>query len=325
MHKQIFGLLGIAAGMKSFREIVDRYKVHAIILFIATLIWFHAVTEKYYEQPFKVQVVPVNVNPDFVIANNYTRSVTVLFRGKGKTLIALMKRQIEIAADLKQSTQALTVVQLSLDKIRVPTSLMELEPLKFVGKDTLQFRLERLLRKHVPVVARIRVVPKHGYTIVGDVLVEPPRVLVSGPESVVRSLDSLATKEVFIDSATADVSGNVALINPLPEKIDLEVNTVHYLLQVQQIGEKEIADIPVRVINVPVGRKVLVRPAKLSLRLIGGKKFLARIGPQDVRAYVDYQRYLQTGETLLPAIIEIPDNLSFDRVTPEKFRLVFKE
>ena len=301
--------------MMSIREILNRYKVHGII-------WFYAVTEKYYEQPFRVAVVPINVHPEYVIANDYTKSVTVLFRGKGRTLLLLMKQRIEVPADLKQSTRPFTVVQLSLEKIRVPTSFMELEPLKFVDKDTIEFRLERLTRRRVPVHGRIRVVPKSGYTVVGDLEIKPAHVLISGPESMVLGVDSLETEFVEVDSAVSDVVGDAALINPRPEKLQLEVQSVHYRVLVQRLGEKTLEGVPVRVINVPVGRRARVRPPTLAVHLIGGRDFLAKIGPKDITAYVDYRRYLQTGETLLPANIEVPDHLRFDEVKPRRFRLI---
>ncbi len=308
--------------MKKLRDILSRYKVHMIILMIAILIWFHAVTEKYYEQPFAVTVVPTNVHTDYVITNDYTKQVTVLFRGKGKNLLALMNTNIRVTADLKQTTQPRVVVQLSLDKIHVPPSLMELEPIKFVDKDTIHFVLEPLRRKRVVIVPRITVTPKEGFIVVGNLQIQPSRILITGPQSLVERVDSLETKKVQIENAEADVTGSVELNNPYPHKLKLEVTSVRYLLQVQKLAEKLVENVPVKVINAPANRKVSVIPPVLSLHLMGGEKVLANLGPDDIVAYVDYRRYLRTGEKMLPAIIEIPDNVTFDKVTPEKFKLV---
>lgn len=307
--------------MQKFQEFIRKYRVHGIIFIIAVLIWFHAITERYYEQPIKVWVEPVNVPQGYVIINDYPRIRRVVFRGKGKNLIALMNARIRILADLNQSEQPRQVVQLSLDKIRLPTSLVQLEAVKFLDPDTVQYFLEPVVSKEVPVKARIRIVPGKGYVLVGSVQVEPQRVLVRGPIRAIDEIDTVLTRPLELKDVREGVTGRVELVNVHPGKVLLEPPAVHYRARVEKLAEKTLEGIRVKVINAPGDRQVSVRPPTLSLTIRGGETYIASLTAKDIVAYVDYRRFLLTGKRRLPAIIELPEYVTFDNVRPETFEI----
>ena len=59
-------------------------------------------------------------------------------------------------------------------------------------------------------------------------------------------------------------------------------------LDIQQISEKIIADIPVIINNVPKKIRVFPSPQTVSLTVIGGVQRIASIDPEEIKVYVNF-------------------------------------
>ena len=306
------------------RKFLRNYKIHLIIFFISVLLWFHVKTEKTYDQMFQVRIVPTNLNPESIITNQYTPTINVLIRGKGKSLIALKNSDIEIQADLNQETQAHLIVRLNIKNILISTSLLDIQPLEFVDKDTIHFKLAALGYKKIPVQSQISIQIVSGFIQIGGLELRPSEITVSGPRSKVDGIDSIKTQTISFKNAISNITGSVNLVNPFPGKVVLSTQSVEYFMEIQQLGERLIENIPVQILNAPAGRKIEVEPSMLSLKIIGGVLIIKKVNKEAISAYIDYRRYRQTGEKLLPATIKIPDDVTFSDVYPQKFQIKIK-
>ncbi len=308
-----------------FKKLLDNYKIHLIILFISTLLWFHVKTEKTYDQIVQVKVIPTNLNPEYIITNQYTQTVNVLIRGKGKSLIGLKNSTVEVQADLNQEIHFHQIVRLNLKNIIFSTTLLDVQPLEFVDKDTIHFELEAFAYKKVPVHSQISVTTQAGFIQIGDLSLRPVEITVSGPKNKIDGLYSITTQAVSLTNVNRNIDGTVSLINPFPaDKVVLSAQNVEYSVEIQPLGERLIENIPIQILNKPAGSKIAVEPATLSLKIIGGMSTLKLVKKEAILAYIDYQRYRRNGEELLPATIKTPDNITFSEVYPQKFRLIIE-
>lgn len=305
------------------RQILLRdLNIRLVIIAIAFFIWFHAVTERQYEHTFPVKVIPINIPDDYVITNHHTESVDVLFRGTGKILLqALINRKMEIAADVSGRHGRNLSIGLELRDLNINGSDLDLEPIAFVTADTLNFTLEPLKAREVPVVSKIEIRPVPGYTVVGGIQLSPNKVSITGPKSMVDSTDGIETDYTQLSEINKDISGIIRLTNPDAEKISIDITEVSYTADIQQLGEKDIRDIPVRVLNAPEAVRASVLPSTLSLKIKGGFELLESIHKGDILAYVDYRQYESSGESVLLPLFKTPNEITIFEVFPEKFEL----
>ena len=302
----------------------QKYKIHLLILFIATFIWIHVKTDMDFEQIYQVKVVAKNVNPEFVITNTFTRNIPVLFQGKGKSLIALHNTDVEILADFNQTTGKSFFVKLNLSDIRISPPLVNIVPVKFIKIDTIQFLQDNLRYKKVPIDHQITLKTKAGFIQVGPLKLSPKDVTVSGPISLTNEIKSVKTEELFRSDLESDVSGIIDLTNSFSGKVVLSTKTVEYKADIQTIIEIIMDDIPVHVTNVPENLKVSLVPSTLSLKIIGGVDVISSIERKDIYAYIEYQMFMSSDVTSFPAKIEIPENIIFSDVYPQTFQLKIK-
>ncbi|HDL78080.1 MAG TPA: hypothetical protein ENH09_00695, partial [Bacteroidetes bacterium] len=289
--------------MNIFRKIFFDYKIKLFIVAIAVLLWLYVSIEDTYEYNFPVRIVPVNVRSNYLIVNNYPREALVKFRGKGKNLFALKSSDKQIRFDLAHYRRK-AIYRLRPEMVEVPSDL-SVQVLQIVNPDTVVFVLERKSERELPIIPNISMVLEPGYIVVGEIKITPPKVRVSGPKSVVDTLKILHTRKLFFEHVKSDLNGKVRLVFQENHHLTVTPKWVRYSINVQQLGEKTVKDIPVKLLNAPVKGNFRVIPSTISVTIEGGVDLLDKITAKDIYVYIDYkQRKIDHDE--YKAIIELP-------------------
>jgi len=301
------------------RKIFVDYQVKLFILAFAIFLWFYVSLENTYEYSIPVRIVPVNVRQTYLISNDYPKEVLVKFRGKGKSLFALKSSDRKIQLDLSRYRR-MAVFQLRPKMVEIPPTL-SVQVVQIIRPDTIVFKLERKSEKKLQVVPNISVSLEPGYTIVGAIKTEPSTVQVSGPKSVVDTLGVVYTRKLFFSHVKSDVFGTVRL-KSFPNKfVSIVPEMVHYRINVQQLGEKTIKDIPVHLIHAPKNRQMRIIPSTISVTIEGGVNLLDGITRKDIYVYIDYkQKKARHGD--YKAIIELPPETRFSNAFPHTFKVI---
>jgi YbbR domain-containing protein len=303
------------------KKFIRKYNIHLIILLFAVFIWIHVKTELSYDQIFNVTVVPTNINPEYIITNKYTPEVPIRFQGKGKNLIALRNTDLELLVDLSQTSKSTYIATLNLKNIRISPPIVNILPIEFTENDTIIFSLSPLRYKKVVIEHQIDIKPQAGFMQVGAIQLSPSEITVSGPENLIRSIQSVKTDPLALEDLTHDVVSVISLENQFSGTVVFSSQQVEYSVDIQQIYVKEFSYIPVQVINVPATFRVSSVPSNLSLKITGGIDNLSNLKKEDISAYIDFRRYDRDSKPELPAMIKIPAYMTFSDVQPEVFRI----
>ena len=148
-------------------------------------------------------------------------------------------------------------------------------------------------------------------------------MLITGPQRLVKETNFIATAGLKFENVISDVVGEIELINPYPKDLSMGMQSTEYFADVQLLEEKEFLDISIKVLNAPIGVQAFVLPSTLSLKIKGGVEIIDSMNKKDILAYVDYGQYKISGEIFLLPYIELPDDLSYFDVSPDKFELKF--
>lgn len=304
-----------------FRQFLKNYKIKIILFFIATLVWFHAVTEIHYEYALWIPIEPVNIEAGKVIENKIPPKVLVKFGGKGKSLIYLRTKDVKLVLDLSNAGQHVNV---ALKKENVKIGGLPVEVLEIIKPTSLEVILGKLEAKFVPVVSNISVEPMDGYTLVGGIKLQPDSVVVEGPQRLVGKINEIQTEKKQYKGVKRDIAGEIKLVSFSDERITVTKRKVNFFADIQKLYEKKITDIPVKVINVPSRVKVTVVPSSLDLTVQGGIDLVTGLTKDDILAYIDYRRSRSTnGESYLATIVT-PKEIRFTEVFPKSFKLIIE-
>jgi YbbR domain-containing protein len=158
------------------------------------------------ERSFAAPLSLVRMPRDLVITTPVPDSVTVRLRGRASDLRSLSSQNLEVTLDLNWVSPGEAEITLGRQAIAVPPGIDvgSMEPSK------VRFRVEQVRQKVVAVRPFLVGQLPDGY-ILGDPTVDPDHALVSGPASLVRKLNEVATERIIMTGRTETFVQSVAV------------------------------------------------------------------------------------------------------------------
>ena len=110
-------------------------------------------------------------------------------------------------------------------------------------------------------------------------------------------------------------------IQSLGRLIEYSANIVEISLDIQDISERIIADIPVMVINIPDKFRVFPSPQTVSLTVVGGVKRIAELAPDDIKVIVDFNNWNHQIQFYEPEVDIPSDILDWRDISPKNIEI----
>lgn len=302
---------------------LNHYKVKVLSLLSALFLWFYVVTDNIYEYPLQVPIEISAYPENKVLLKPLPEKARVLFRGTGKAFLSQSFRVNRLDLDLSGAGDVSTV-PLSIEMIHGIRPSEVFRPVRIIEPDSITVYLDARKVRRVPVNPQFTIGPADGYTQVGEIVLEPDSVRLSGPAQVVDTIAALQTIEKQFSGETKPIEGKVDLIPPASPMVQVSELSTEYAVDIQRIHEITIDEITVQVVNAPSSVKVTVVPSTLSLKLRGGVDLLMQLSAEDIQAAIDYRTRNRYRPGRIPASIEVPEDVSFSNAKPKFFELIIE-
>ena len=174
----------------------------------------------------------LNFSSDMEATNSPLKEVDIVVTGDKTKISRLRSEDLVVSIDLTDVTPGERTIPLTPQSINVdlPSGLKidEVQPGKIAVK------LERVEEREVAVKPEIEGNIAEGYEIYSQTIV-PAKVRVRGPESFVKSLDSISTEKITLDNHKEDFTARQVGLNVVNPKITLLDTIVEVTFR---IGEK---------------------------------------------------------------------------------------
>ncbi len=296
-------------------------KTKIFSLLTALFLWFYVVTDNQFDHTVNIPLHIVNKPKGWILIRPIPSKVKVLFRGTGKNLLSLTYRDKFIELNLHQSPR-IRQLPITVNMIKGIPAGNTIIPVRVIEPESVTVRLDKFAVKKVPIHPNIKLVTLDGYIQVGNLILQPDSVVVSGPRSLVSAISEIPTEKKEYKNVLKEIHGKISLSPPEEPTLRYSLNSVQFRADIQRIGERVLRDIPIKVTHVPSNMKVSVLPSTLSLKLQGGVKLLSKLKKEDVVATIDFRsRYRYRGKKI-PATINLPNGIDFSDVKPQFFELV---
>ncbi len=306
-------------------------KLGSIIL--AILLWFYVVTDIEYYFDLDIPLRIDGLSEEKALNNEIPKLVTARFRGKGHTLLwasmTMPLSETGLVLDLTK-TKSTQVYYLNdyynehPDRLIIPRDY-KLDLLNIVTPESIWVSVEHMDEKELNVNVKAEIIPALGYMLVGDIHVEPTKVLVHGPVSLLNELTSITVPPYFVSDVNADVSVSLPISIEPTQIFSLETNVVRLSADIQSIGAVEYFNIPVRLDNVPRNVEVSVIPQFIGLEAEGGLDRLLELKPEDFVVSFDYGANWNQNEQMYVPEATLPMGVKrINRFIPDKIEIVQK-
>ncbi len=214
-------------------RLLPRSPVNVVLaIVLACLVWYGNALdrrERISERQLDTAVTLVNVPTDMVITSEVPRFLSLRVRGPLSRLRSLDPAQTGVVIDLRGAGEGEREFPVETRNVVVPPGVEVLA----VSPSQVPLRLERSGRRRVPLRAQVVGEPAPGM-VVGDVTVEPPTALVSGPRLQLAALQAVTSDPVNVDGADGPVEALVALRSPNPLMTVIEPLTVKVTVAIER-------------------------------------------------------------------------------------------
>lgn len=193
-------------------------------IFLAVVLWFFVMSSGRSVIIREIPVQYINM-PQSLEMVDMARNVSVVIEGQKRLLSGLNQGDINVVVDLENMKAGENIYSLSRKNIKMPKRLL----ITSISPQTLNLTLEERLKKEVPVKPVIAGSPEEGFAV-ESIKIIPERVLIEGPQSLIRRIYVLKTEPIDISgiyenlqhSALLDVTPNIKT-NIREIKVDIAV------------------------------------------------------------------------------------------------------
>lgn len=190
-----------------------------------------------------------------------------------------------------------------------------------MSPDTLYFKFGKMRQKLVKVKPMVQVNLEKQYQISGPIKTFPDSVLVSGPQSIINTIDYVMTDSEKFDAVDQPISAEVEL-----EKIKevfMDVQRVVVNIPVEEYTEAQFTvSVAVKDPSPNVNIKLFPQTVKVTFQV--GLTSFPKIHPEDFKLFVTYSDISEGKQRLKVTAESIPENLYDLKITPEEIEYLIQ-
>jgi YbbR domain-containing protein len=260
----------------------EHFKDKAIAVGLAFLLWMAVSAEDIVPEIFtNVPVSLERIPPGLVVADAWDDTLSIRVNGSTRDLRDVSAGQLSPVIDLSDARAGENIFPLLPDDFPVPRGIeiTRIEP------EQIRVVLENRAEKEVEVSPIVEGEPETGYEVSARIA-SPERVLISGPWSLLETIDRVRTTHVDVSGWRESFTRNVSLVPPSPF-IELPARrTVELTIEIsEQAVTQQFDGVPVEVVNSRY--RVAVNPRQLNVVLSGPPSALEQIRVENLVLVVD--------------------------------------
>jgi len=187
--------------------------------------------------------------------------------------------------------------------------------LEGIEPDTLFVDLTETIDKKVPVKLFLKADFERQYMQSGGVVIEPDKILLKGPKSVLDTISEVLTKPLKFSEINQKIVQKVSLV-PIPQ-VSFSTRSVMVTVPVEKYTELTVT-VPVEIENQPDGVKLFFLPKSVDVKcnVILSKYFALK--PRMFKAVVDYNLINKSiNKKLKVKIVTLPEYTSLVDFNPK--------
>ncbi|NNF04516.1 MAG: hypothetical protein HKN17_08620 [Rhodothermales bacterium] len=289
--------------------------VITLCILTACLLWFAFSMQETYLQMIEMPVEVTDLPEGRALLSLPPDHVRVQVEGEGVQLLRLYYNPPTIPVAVSTDTESQDM-QLIVSEEVSSVSIQSVMP------RTISMPTDDQMSRRIPIRSRIAVRTAPAHFIVGDVVIRPDSVTVTGAERIVSGLDSWPTERLVMPDVGDTVRTTVPLADSLGGLLHFDTPTVEFYANVQEFTEGS-RSLQVRVTDAPPNRRVSLDPSSVTVRYrIPLSQFDEAAASEAFVAFVAYDQIRTDTSGVLYPQLDWPDNLNVrePRITPDALR-----
>ena len=291
---------------KSAQE--KRLNVFVLFLFLSFLISLLVKLSNNSTQTLNFELSPTELKSNEVIISEVPKLINVTISGRGFELLKYYIEKPVIEVDFSQlrknNTQYVWSESEQLDKIinHFDSKIV----VKSINPDTVVFPFDSQFIKKVPVMVIVNPTFAVGFDLIDDFRSSPDSITVTGPESMLKIINSVSTKKIELNEINSAVDFPVELnISPSLSQLNFSHQSVSVVANVGKFTEGMV-NVPVTIVNVPEDLIINFFPKEISVVFYSSLEAYANINEADFIVECDFNLLTADNNYLNPVLVKQP-------------------
>lgn len=300
-------------------------KTFLFFLGFSTVIWIFVQFSKLYIVGVEVPITYVNVPMDKLLGNDNPSSLDLRIRDYGFNIARyqLLPPQLEIDVSEARENENYLVYDLEQNKQAIISQLnLDYENAIFSQPEIL-INFEQKQVKTVDITSNIELSFAVGYSALEEIKLQPDTVRVSGPASILDTLEEVGTENIRINNISRDLNGTVKLQTEGLDNVTFFTDEVNYTLRTDKFTEGKVK-IPIEMVNVPEGNNVVIFPKEVVLFYQVSLNDFEKVKPSSFKVVVDFQNALASDGYLIAQVVQKPAVVNNVRLNEKRIQFVIK-
>jgi hypothetical protein len=198
-----------------------------VCVLLAVILWAYISSTNIGEVKFKIPITFINLPETLIKSKISNKYVTATLTGRKDNLKNINIKSIKAVVNLDQPEIGINkIYPIDLIKDEIPENI----DLNLSIKDV-NLIIERKITKKVKVRANIVDKVLNGY-VLGRIVIIPESVNISGPESLLKTIDIVQTEKVSISQASGRIIKDVAIDNKYIPDINIDTLKVRVIIPI---------------------------------------------------------------------------------------------
>jgi hypothetical protein len=293
-------------------------KLAAILL--AVLLWFNVVSQKQYEYNISLPLKVFELPEDLAAITTWPESLMVKVYAEGNILLRNDWKEEGLRLRGGRLKRGYNNFIFNLETVALVRS-EGINLLEIVNSPEARVQLDRIDSAYIPITSHLAVVPDEDYMIInGSLSIEPSRVMITGPASVLREIDSVFTEAKIIDNVDEPVSYKARLEVSSDAQITFGQDSAIVSIIIDRKISRRFDSVQVGFDKAISGKTIIFDPSKISVVVNGPESYFDSLAISSLIAQVDLPTNAVEGY-VIPRIA-VPLNFSIEKIIPDSIRVV---
>ena len=241
------------------------WKIFAWCFIVAAVLWLFTALNEQYTSSITVAAKYINLPKDKVFIKPLPDEFKIMVTAKGWDLMSnyFRKKAESITVDLNDYRKTDVLITRRLQD-RFALLMSQKITIGEVFPETISLLKDEKGSKKVPVHFIQDITCRDQFGFGGEITYTPDSVIVTGPASIVKTIDHVDTEDQLIKGLDKVSTYEVKLKEPEPKNLTYNPNKISAVIPVYQLTEKKIS-VPVEVINYSKKDTLKLIPEKVSV------------------------------------------------------------
>ena len=300
-------------------------KTFSFFLIFSAVVWILVQFSKTYTQLIEIPINYINAPLDKSISDERPDHVDLQLQDNGFNIyyykIFNPKLEVDLSKAKETEDELVYTLQNHLSDIEQQLKIDFEKSLIVQEEIVVPFQYKK--EKTIKVLPRIEVNYAVGYSAEDKVQLQPDSVKVSGPESIIDSINTVYTKSLTLDRVNSDLEGSVAIDTTGLGVLSFYDNSVGYYQNVEKFTEGSV-EISLEVINVPDNLNVVYFPKTVIIYYQVNLQQFDSVSAADFRVVCNYREVKKGDDYMIAQILEKPDFVNNVRLNERRIQFVIK-